>query len=84
MCLRSGRTACSKEFVSLGEEDAPQHEENNDNNEENDDKYQEAEENNECGEDDEEEEDVRDVLKALETTTAIKRREISCSFGSDC
>ena len=27
---------------------------------------------------------IRDVLKALETTTAIKRRKISCSFGSDC
>ena len=28
--------------------------------------------------------EVRDVLKVLETTTTIKRRKISCSFGSDC
>ena len=27
---------------------------------------------------------VREFLKALETTTAMKRRKISCSFGSDC
>ena len=27
---------------------------------------------------------LREFLKALETTTAMKRRKISCSFGSDC
>ena len=27
---------------------------------------------------------IREFLKALETTTAMKRREISCSFSSDC
>ena len=27
---------------------------------------------------------VRDFLKALETTTAVKRREISCNSGGDC
>ena len=26
----------------------------------------------------------REFLKALETTTAMKRRKISCSCGSDC
>ena len=29
-------------------------------------------------------ESFRDFLKALETTTAMKRRNISCTFCSDC
>ena len=28
--------------------------------------------------------EIREFLKALEMATAMKRSEISCSFGSDC